>query len=218
MPSTATWYEYDSQSKTISSFVLGTPNSSVPVVGYFDPNGPEEPAVFTGKVCGKSPAPPPVYHPSRSGKPVTFRCQATTPASATTSWPCIDPVPDSSWFESPVRMGRHDRYDHDSWDRCRFDRPEQPRSRSRSVRPLLQLNNANLDREHRARRLRSEHRCVHDPRAQRGVRGDRLPEGRYPGPSRLRRQRLDTTGRLPTEHGPIHWGRGGNDCHLRAVE
>ena len=30
-----------------SSFVLGTANSSLPVVGYFDANGPEEMAVFT---------------------------------------------------------------------------------------------------------------------------------------------------------------------------
>ena len=29
------------------SFVMGTPNSSVPVMGNFDPNGPAEPAVFT---------------------------------------------------------------------------------------------------------------------------------------------------------------------------
>ena len=31
----------------ISSFTLGTPNSSIPVVGYFDANGPDEMAVFT---------------------------------------------------------------------------------------------------------------------------------------------------------------------------
>ena len=34
----------DSKSETISSFVLGTPNVSVPVVGNFDANGPTEPA------------------------------------------------------------------------------------------------------------------------------------------------------------------------------
>ena len=45
--STATWYMDDSKNNTITSFTLGTPNSSVPVVGYFDANGPEEPAVFT---------------------------------------------------------------------------------------------------------------------------------------------------------------------------
>ena len=47
VPSTATWYEYDSQSKTISSFVLGGPNLSLPVTGYFNANGPDELAVFT---------------------------------------------------------------------------------------------------------------------------------------------------------------------------
>ena len=45
--STATWFMYDSKSNTVSSFALGTPNSSVPVVGYFDANAPEELAVFT---------------------------------------------------------------------------------------------------------------------------------------------------------------------------
>ena len=51
-PSTATWYVQESKyannaNNGISSFQLGTPNSSVPVVGYFDANSPEEMAVFT---------------------------------------------------------------------------------------------------------------------------------------------------------------------------
>ena len=47
-PSTATWYMDDSQSNTITSFTLGTPNpNSIPVVGYFNASGPEEAAVFT---------------------------------------------------------------------------------------------------------------------------------------------------------------------------
>ncbi len=45
--STATWYMDDSQSNIVTSFKLGTPNASVPVVGYFNANGPEEVAVFT---------------------------------------------------------------------------------------------------------------------------------------------------------------------------
>jgi hypothetical protein len=45
--STATWFVQESKTDTISSFVLGTANSSVPVVGYFDANAPEEMAVFT---------------------------------------------------------------------------------------------------------------------------------------------------------------------------
>ena len=45
-PSTATW-EVDDSLRGISSFTQGTPNSSVPVVGYFDANGPDEMAVFT---------------------------------------------------------------------------------------------------------------------------------------------------------------------------
>ena len=50
--STATWYVEESKyvnnaNGGISSFQLGTPNSSVPVVGYFDANAPEEMAVFT---------------------------------------------------------------------------------------------------------------------------------------------------------------------------
>ena len=45
--STATWYIDNSQNKTITSFTLGTPNSSVPVAGYFNANGPEQVAVFT---------------------------------------------------------------------------------------------------------------------------------------------------------------------------
>ena len=42
----ATWYTDDSLRGT-SSFVLGIANSSLPVVGYFDVNGPEEMGVFT---------------------------------------------------------------------------------------------------------------------------------------------------------------------------
>ena len=45
--STATWNIENSQNKTITTFTLGTPNLSVPVVGYFNANGPEEVAVFT---------------------------------------------------------------------------------------------------------------------------------------------------------------------------
>ena len=45
-PSNATWYMDDSTGG-LSSFVLGTSNSSVPVVGYFDANAPEEAAVYT---------------------------------------------------------------------------------------------------------------------------------------------------------------------------
>jgi large repetitive protein len=44
--STATWFLDDSK-QGMSSFNLGTANSSVPVVGYFDANAPEEMAVFT---------------------------------------------------------------------------------------------------------------------------------------------------------------------------
>jgi subtilisin-like proprotein convertase family protein len=44
--STATWYMNDS-TRGASSFVLGTPNSSLPVVGYFDTNAPAEPAAYT---------------------------------------------------------------------------------------------------------------------------------------------------------------------------
>jgi hypothetical protein len=45
--STATWYMEDSKTGLVSSFTLGTPNVSVPVVGYFDANAPEEAAVYT---------------------------------------------------------------------------------------------------------------------------------------------------------------------------
>ena len=43
--STATWFVQESKyvtnaTKGVSSFPLGTPNSSIPVVGYFDANGP----------------------------------------------------------------------------------------------------------------------------------------------------------------------------------
>jgi hypothetical protein len=44
--STATWYMDDSKSGLVS-FALGTANSSIPVVGYFDANLPEEAAVYT---------------------------------------------------------------------------------------------------------------------------------------------------------------------------
>ena len=50
LPSTATWYMDDSQSNIITSFTLGTPNVSMPVVGYFNASGPEEAAVFTNGV------------------------------------------------------------------------------------------------------------------------------------------------------------------------
>ena len=45
-PSTATWFMDDSTAG-LSSFALGTANSSLPVVGYFNVNGPEQAAVFT---------------------------------------------------------------------------------------------------------------------------------------------------------------------------
>jgi len=45
-PSTATW-KVDDSLRGISSFTQGTPNSSIPVAGYFDANGPDEMAVFT---------------------------------------------------------------------------------------------------------------------------------------------------------------------------
>ena len=47
VPSTATWAMVDSRSVTLSTFVLGTPNLSVPVVGYFDANAPEEVGAYT---------------------------------------------------------------------------------------------------------------------------------------------------------------------------
>ena len=47
VPSTATWGMVDSKSKTFTSFVLGTPNVSVPISGYFDANAPDEVGVFT---------------------------------------------------------------------------------------------------------------------------------------------------------------------------
>ena len=46
-PSNATWYMYDSKTHSLSSFQLGTPNSSIPVVGNFDMNAPTEPGVYT---------------------------------------------------------------------------------------------------------------------------------------------------------------------------
>ena len=53
-PSTATWFMNDSRTPTVvSTFQLGTPNSSVPVVGNFDINGPTEPAVFTINTQGQ---------------------------------------------------------------------------------------------------------------------------------------------------------------------
>ena len=48
--STATWFMFDSKANTVSSFALGTPNVSLPVVGYFNANAPEEAAVFTNGV------------------------------------------------------------------------------------------------------------------------------------------------------------------------
>jgi subtilisin-like proprotein convertase family protein len=44
--STATWYLNDS-TQGMSSFQLGTPNSSLPVAGYFDANAPEEVGAYT---------------------------------------------------------------------------------------------------------------------------------------------------------------------------
>ena len=43
---TATWYLDDSTQGT-SSFQLGTPNSSLPVVGHFDVNGPDDVGAYT---------------------------------------------------------------------------------------------------------------------------------------------------------------------------
>ena len=48
--STATWFMFDSKANAMSSFALGTPNVSLPVVGYFNANAPEEAAVFTNGV------------------------------------------------------------------------------------------------------------------------------------------------------------------------
>ena len=45
-PSTATW-RVDDSLRGISSFSQGTANSSIPVTGYFDANGPAEMATFT---------------------------------------------------------------------------------------------------------------------------------------------------------------------------
>jgi len=46
--SNETWYMYDSQTKTMSSFAItGATTSSIPVVGYFDANAPEEVGVYT---------------------------------------------------------------------------------------------------------------------------------------------------------------------------
>jgi subtilisin-like proprotein convertase family protein len=45
-PSTATWY-MDESHGGLTSFPLGTPNSSIPVVGNFDANAPDEAAVYT---------------------------------------------------------------------------------------------------------------------------------------------------------------------------
>ena len=57
--STATWYIDNSQNKTITSFTLGTPNSSIPVVGYFNANGRRRGRRFSpssmARVSGTSP-------------------------------------------------------------------------------------------------------------------------------------------------------------------
>jgi hypothetical protein len=48
--STATWTVYDSSNHAppvASTFTMGTPNSSIPVAGNFDKNGPTEQGVFT---------------------------------------------------------------------------------------------------------------------------------------------------------------------------
>ena len=66
--STATWFMDDSKANTISSFTLGTPNVSVPVVGYFNANGPEEAAVFTNGVWTMA-----------NGRTVTFGQTGDTP-------------------------------------------------------------------------------------------------------------------------------------------
>ena len=64
--STATWYIDDSQNKTITSFTLGTPNMSVPVVGTSTPMDQTRPAVFT-IVNGQG-----VWTIANGGQTVTF--------------------------------------------------------------------------------------------------------------------------------------------------
>src|SRR5262249_22656043 len=47
---TATWTLFESSISAVqgaTTFSMGTPNSSLPVVGHFDANGPSEVAVFT---------------------------------------------------------------------------------------------------------------------------------------------------------------------------
>ena len=54
--STATWTVYDSSNYNVqgaSTFSMGTPNASIPVVGNFDANGPSEEAVFTVNAQGQ---------------------------------------------------------------------------------------------------------------------------------------------------------------------
>jgi subtilisin-like proprotein convertase family protein len=54
--STATWYMAESKtyaSQGAFSFSLGTPNSSLPVIGHFDANAPAEAAVFTVNSSGQ---------------------------------------------------------------------------------------------------------------------------------------------------------------------
>jgi hypothetical protein len=46
--SSSTWYMYDSKSANMTSFTLSNTNATtVPVAGYFDANGPDEPAVYS---------------------------------------------------------------------------------------------------------------------------------------------------------------------------
>jgi subtilisin-like proprotein convertase family protein len=46
--SSSSWYMYDSKSGNMSSFTMtGTNSTTLPVAGYFDANGPDEPAVYT---------------------------------------------------------------------------------------------------------------------------------------------------------------------------
>jgi subtilisin-like proprotein convertase family protein len=52
----ATWTLIESSNSAVqgpTTFALGTPNSSLPVVGHFDPNGPSEEAVFTVNAQGQ---------------------------------------------------------------------------------------------------------------------------------------------------------------------
>ena len=53
---TATWTLFESSTSAVqgaTTFSMGTPNSSLPVVGHFDANGPSEEAVFTVNAQGQ---------------------------------------------------------------------------------------------------------------------------------------------------------------------